>query len=202
MYFQPLKRGHLPIKDKNCWFQGVLYIEVPLYIVVPHKTWTIAGSAPLLILVSFKLVQCTNIQCMIHVDWGEGKCHGIFTCIVLSIVSPYNASWRNGCTEHYTPQNDTATRRTLKSLWGGLGISYSLSLSLFTQTHTHTHTLPVPLALFSLLTLFSFLSSLSFLPLSLPLPLSLSLSFSLSLSLIRKRNEQLIGGNTPLKTII
>ena len=26
VYFQPLRRGHLPIKDKNCWSQGVLYI--------------------------------------------------------------------------------------------------------------------------------------------------------------------------------
>ena len=25
------KRTPLSIKDKNCWFQGVLYIEVPLY---------------------------------------------------------------------------------------------------------------------------------------------------------------------------
>ena len=31
VYFQPLRRGHLPIKDKNCWSQGVLYIEVSLY---------------------------------------------------------------------------------------------------------------------------------------------------------------------------
>ena len=32
VYFQPLRRGHLPITDINCWSQGVLYIEVPLYI--------------------------------------------------------------------------------------------------------------------------------------------------------------------------
>ena len=31
VYFQPLRRGHLPIKDRNCWPQGVLYIKVPLY---------------------------------------------------------------------------------------------------------------------------------------------------------------------------
>ena len=31
--FQSLRRGHLSIKDKNCWSQGVLYnIEVPLYV--------------------------------------------------------------------------------------------------------------------------------------------------------------------------
>ena len=29
MYFQPLRRGHLPIKDKNCWSQGVLYSVWP-----------------------------------------------------------------------------------------------------------------------------------------------------------------------------
>ena len=32
VYFQSLRRGHLPIKDKNCSSQGVLYIDVPLYI--------------------------------------------------------------------------------------------------------------------------------------------------------------------------
>ena len=31
VYFQPLRRGHLPIKDVKCWCQGVPYIEVALY---------------------------------------------------------------------------------------------------------------------------------------------------------------------------
>ena len=34
VYFQPLRRGHLLIEDKYYWFQGVLYIEVPLHCIL------------------------------------------------------------------------------------------------------------------------------------------------------------------------
>ena len=37
VYFQPLRRGHLPIKDNSCWSQGVLYTEVHLYTCKFHK---------------------------------------------------------------------------------------------------------------------------------------------------------------------